>query len=111
VQQETADDFVVATGETHSVREFCEKAFGHVGIKIRWEGKGVDEVGINTTTNQVIIRVDPHYFRPTEVDFLLGNATKAKTVLKWELEVSFEELVKEMVEKDIEFLEAGLLRQ
>jgi len=111
VQQETADDFVVATGETHSVREFCEKAFGHVGIKIRWEGKGVDEVGINTTTNQVIIRVDPHYFRPTEVDSLLGNATKAKTVLKWELEVSFEELVKEMVEKDIEFLEAGLLRQ
>jgi len=107
LQQEKADDFVIATGETHSVKEFVEKAFAVIGIPVRWEGEGVNEVGINATTNEVVVRVDERYFRPTEVEFLLGDPTKAKKTLGWELEISFDQLVKEMVEKDIEFFEKG----
>jgi len=107
LQREKPEDFVIATGETHSVTEFVEKAFAVVGIKLRWEGEGVDEVGINVETNQAIVKVDPRYFRPTEVEFLLGDPTKAKTELGWVLETSFDQLVKEMVEKDIEFFEKG----
>jgi len=105
LQLEKPDDFVIATGETHSVTEFVEKAFAVVNIKVKWQGEGVDEVGINIENEQVIVRVDPRYFRPTEVEFLLGDPTKAKTQLGWKLETSFDQLVKEMVEKDIEFLE------
>jgi len=107
LQLEKPDDFVIATGETHSVTEFVEKAFAVVNIKVKWQGEGVDEVGINIENEQVIVRVDPRYFRPTEVEFLLGDPTKAKTQLGWKLETSFDQLVKEMVEKDIEFLEKG----
>jgi len=107
LQLEKPDDFVIATGETHSVTEFVEKAFAVVNIKVKWQGEGVDEVGINIDNEQVIVRVDPRYFRPTEVEFLLGDPTKAKTQLGWKLETSFDQLVKEMVEKDIEFLEKG----
>lgn len=76
-------------------------------MPLRWEGEGVDEVGINTKTNEVVIRIDPRYFRPTEVEFLLGDPTKAKTTFGWVPEYSFEALVKEMVDKDIEFLAQG----
>jgi GDPmannose 4,6-dehydratase len=107
LQQEKPDDFVIATGETHSVREFVEKAFAVVGINIKWQGEGVDEVGINSTTGETIVKIDERYFRPTEVEFLLGDPTKVKKTLGWELEISFEQLVKEMVEKDIEFFEKG----
>eukprot|EP01116_Phalansterium_solitarium_P016954 TRINITY_DN4055_c0_g3_i1.p1 TRINITY_DN4055_c0_g3~~TRINITY_DN4055_c0_g3_i1.p1 ORF type:complete len:373 (-),score=98.35 TRINITY_DN4055_c0_g3_i1:242-1360(-) len=107
LQQEKPDDFVIATGETHTVREFVEKAFGHVGVKIRWEGEGVDEVGFNAETDEPIVKVDPRYFRPTEVDHLLGNPAKAKEILGWVPEVTFEQLVKEMVEADVKILKEG----
>lgn len=107
LQQDKPADFVIATGETHTVREFCEKAFGVVGIKITWKGQGVDEVGVNSATGEEIIKIDPRYFRPTEVEHLLGNPAKAMKVLGWKPKYSFEELVKEMVEKDMEFLRDG----
>lgn len=101
LQQDTPDDYVVATGETHSVREFVEEAFAEVGIKIAWQGTGVDEVGINTATGSVVVRIDPIYFRPTEVDLLLGNPAKAKRVLGWAPETTFHALVKEMVASEV----------
>jgi len=107
LQLEKPQDFVIATGETHSVREFVEKAFACVDIQIKWEGEGIDEIGKNIKTNEVIVRVDPRYFRPTEVEFLLGDPSKAKKELGWKLEISFDDLVKEMVTKDIEFFEKG----
>jgi len=107
MQQEKPEDFVIASGETHTVKEFTEKAFGVVGIKIKWQGQGVDEVGINEATGKEIIKIDPRYFRPTEVEHLLGDPTKAKKILGWKPEYSFEALVKEMVEKDIELLASG----
>jgi GDPmannose 4,6-dehydratase len=90
LQQEKPDDYVIATGETHSVREFVEKAFAVVGITIKWQGEGVNEVGINTATGEAIVKIDPRYFRPTEVEFLLGDPTKAKKALGWDVEISFE---------------------
>jgi len=108
LQQPKGDDFVIASGETHSVREFAEKAFAVVGIPIRWEGEGVHEVGINEKNGKVVIRVDPRYFRPTEVDYLLGDCSKAKNVLKWVPEISFDALVKEMVERDVELVKQGI---
>ena len=101
LQQDTADDYVLATGETHPVREFVEKSFARLDIKIRWEGKGVDEKGIDEATGKVLIEVDPKYFRPTEVDLLLGDPSKAKKELGWEPTYSFEELVHEMVDADL----------
>jgi GDPmannose 4,6-dehydratase len=109
LQQEKPDDYVVATGETHSVREFVEKAFRCGGFSIRWEGKAEDEVGIDEKSGKVLIRVDPKYYRPTEVDLLLGDPTKAKNILKWETKISFQELVDEMVNSDIDALEKGIL--
>jgi len=106
LQREKAEDFVIGTGETHSVKEFVEKAFAVVGINITWKGEGVDEVGYNQNGEEVV-KIDPRYFRPTEVEFLLSDPAKAKNELGWVPEVSFEELVREMVEKDIEFLAAG----
>lgn len=102
MQQDKPDDFVLATGETHPVREFVDKAFHHVGIEIRWEGSGVNEKGINTATNQVVVEVDEKYFRPTEVELLLGDPTKARTELGWKTTYTFDALVKEMVEADLE---------
>lgn len=102
LQQDKAEDYVLATGVTHSVRKFCELAFGQLGIKLEWKGEGVDEKGYNAETNELIIEIDPRYFRPAEVDLLVGDPTKAKTELGWEHKVSLEELVKEMVESDLE---------
>jgi len=107
LQLEKGDDFVIGTGEAHSVREFCEKAFACIGVKLKWQGKDQEEVGINSETGAIVIRVDERYFRPTEVDFLLADPRKAKRVFGWEPEVSFEQLVKEMVEKDVELLASG----
>jgi GDPmannose 4,6-dehydratase len=102
LQHEKPEDFVIATGEMHSVREFVELAFKHVGIEIEWSGQGVDEKGINKITGEVIVEVDPKFFRPAEVEQLLGDPTKAKTLLKWNpTRTSFENLVRIMVESDI----------
>ena len=110
LQQETPDDFVLATGEMHSVREFVEKAFKHIGIHIGWRGErgSIDEEGYDTADpDRVLVKIDARYFRPTEVDLLLGDASKAKRVLGWEPEVTFEELVKEMVDADVALVEKG----
>jgi len=104
LQQPTADDYVLATGETHAVREFVELAFGHVGRKIVWRGKGVDERGIDAQSGAELVRVDPTYFRPTEVDLLVGDPAKARAKLGWRHSVSFPELVREMVESDVRAL-------
>lgn len=101
LQQEKPDDYVVATGETHTVREFVEKAFGLVDIKIRWEGKGENEVGYDDATNTVRVRISSKYYRPAEVDYLHGNPAKAERELGWKRKVTFDNLVKEMVEADI----------
>ncbi|EFA79662.1 GDP-mannose 4,6-dehydratase [Heterostelium album PN500] len=104
---EKADDFVIVTGETHSVREFVEKSFREINITIKWRGEGLDEEGYNEGTGDVLVKIDPRYFRPTEVDLLLGNPAKAKRELKWEIKTSFDDLVKEMVAKDVEYLSKG----
>lgn len=101
LQQDKPEDYVIATGETHSVREFVEYAFDQVGIEIEWYGKGVEEKGYRKGTDDVIIEIDPGYFRPTEVDILLGDPTKAKKELKWEPKVKFEELVRIMAKHDL----------
>ena len=105
LQQDKPDDYVVATGEMHTVREFIEKSFECVGRKIEWHGKGVDEVGIDSTTGKVVMRIDKRYFRPTEVEQLLGDPSKAKRQLGWEPQVKFEELVKIMTEADLILLD------
>ena len=103
LQHETPEDFVIATGEMHTVREFCTLAFAEVGIKIRWEGTGVEEKGIDEETGRVLVEVDPKYFRPAEVEQLLGDPTKAKTLLGWNpTQTPFPELVKIMVKQDME---------
>ncbi|MCL4229786.1 GDP-mannose 4,6-dehydratase [Candidatus Dependentiae bacterium] len=94
-------DLVVATGHTHSVREFVEYAFAEIGVTIMWQGTGIKEVGINAQTGATFVAVDPRYFRPTEVDVLLGDARKARGILGWEPRVSFHELVREMVAEDL----------
>jgi GDPmannose 4,6-dehydratase len=105
LQQEQPDDFVVATGEMHTVREFIEKSFGSVGHQIEWQGKDEAEIGIDTTTNKTVVRIDPRYYRPTEVEQLLGDPTKAKEKLGWVPEVKFAELVKIMTAGDIRLLD------
>lgn len=101
LQQEKPDDYVVATGKTHTVREFCELAFKAVGINLIWEGKGLEEKGVDKDTGKVLVRVSKEFFRPAEVDLLLGDPTKAKTKLGWKPRVSFEELVEMMVKSDL----------
>ncbi|XP_075532107.1 GDP-mannose 4,6 dehydratase isoform X1 [Dermacentor variabilis] len=101
LQEKEPSDFVIATGEYHSVREFVEVAFKHIGRTIVWEGSGLDEVGKEKESGAVRIKVNPKYFRPAEVDFLLGDASKAKEKLGWERRIPFQELVKEMVDSDI----------
>jgi len=104
LQHDTPDDFVIATGEMHTVREFCTLAFHEAGINLQWEGIGQNEKGIDTKTGKVIVEVDPKYFRPAEVEQLLGDPTKAKTILGWNPQkTSFEELVKIMVNHDMKF--------
>jgi len=102
LQQDAPDDFVIATGEQHSVRDFIARAASELGIAMRWEGQGIDERGINIANGKTIVAVDPDYFRPTEVESLLGDPTKAKEKLGWEPKISFEALVKEMVMADLE---------
>jgi len=102
LQHHEPGDYVIATGEQRSVREFCEATFRGVGIDLEWKGKGVDEKGIDKKTGKVVVEVDPRYFRPAEVDSLQGDATKAKEKLGWEPRTKFEELVKEMVAHDLE---------
>ncbi len=106
LQHEKPEDFVIATGEMHSVREFVELAFKHVNIEVEWIGSGVEEQGINKATGEVIVEVDPKFFRPAEVEQLLGDPTKAKTLLGWNpTKTSFEELVRVMVETDMRKVE------
>lgn len=102
LQQEKPDDYVVATGKQYSVREFVELAFRHVDVEIRWEGSGVDEKGIDVATGRELVAVDPAYYRPTEVETLLGDPSKAKRELGWEPKTSFSELVAEMMASDLE---------
>ena len=102
LQQDKPDDYVLATGEMHSVRKFVELAFAHVGKPLAWRGEGVDEIGYETKTGVERVRVDPRYFRPTEVEQLLGDAAKAKRVLGWQAKTKFDALVAEMVESDLE---------
>jgi GDPmannose 4,6-dehydratase len=101
LQQDAPDDFVIATGEQHSVRDFVAVAAREVGMDIRWDGEGVDEKGYDRTTGACIVEVDPRYFRPTEVETLLGDASKAKAKLGWVPEISFAELVREMMREDL----------
>jgi len=100
LQQPKPDDYVLATGETHTVREFVELAFGEIGRRIAWRGKGVEEKGVDAKTGDTLVEIDPRYFRPTEVDFLLGDPTKAHTKLGWHHRTSFAELVRDMVKAD-----------
>ena len=105
-QQPKPDDYVLATGESNSLREFCERAFGVVGRQIRWRGEGLDEVGIDESSGKVRVRVDPRYFRPTEVDLLTGDPAKARRILGWTHKTNFSELVAEMVNSDIKLVSA-----
>ena len=111
LQHDNPEDFVIATGEMHTVREFATLAFREVGITLCWEGQGVDEKGIDTQTGKVLVEVDPKYFRPAEVEQLLGDPTKAKTLLGWNpRQTSFEELVRIMAEHDMKFVKKLYLR-
>jgi len=110
LQQDKPDDFVIATGEQHSVRELCELSFKEIGVDIDWEGKGIHEKGIAVSVpsknmhimlGDTIVEVDPNYFRPTEVENLIGNSQKAKKILGWQHKISFHELVKEMMLEDL----------
>lgn len=107
LQQDEPDDYVIATGEQHSVREFCELAFKEIGIDLEWRGQGVNEVGVYD--NKIYVSVDPRYFRPTEVETLLGDPTKARQKLGWVPKVSFRELVSEMVREDLQLAERDML--
>jgi GDPmannose 4,6-dehydratase len=102
LQQDTPEDYVLATGETHSIREFCELAFKEIGVDITWEGTGADEVGKDAASGAIRIRINPAFYRPAEVDLLLGDPTKAETELGWERKVDFPSLVKLMVEHDLQ---------
>lgn len=104
LQQDKADDYVIATNETRTVREFVEKAFNYVGIDIVWEGKEVNEVGKDSKTGKIVVKVNPEFFRPAEVDILIGDPSKDEKVLGWKREISFTELVERMVENDLEIL-------
>ncbi|MGX9431734.1 GDP-mannose 4,6-dehydratase, partial [Bradyrhizobium sp. LeoA1S1] len=101
LQADAPDDFVLATGETRSVREFVELAFAEVGRGIEWRGTGVDEIGVDTKSGKTVVRIDPTYFRPTEVDLLIGDASKARAKLGWQPKTGFAQLVKEMVASDL----------
>lgn len=101
LQQDKPEDFVLATGETHSIREFCELAFKEVGMSLKWQGEGTEETGVDATSGKTLIKVNPDFFRPSEVDLLLGNPTKAEKELGWKRQIDFSGLVKLMVEHDL----------
>jgi GDPmannose 4,6-dehydratase len=102
LQQDEPEDFVIATGKQFSVRDFVAAAGSLLDMKIEWRGKGVDEIGVDAVSGRTLVRVDPRYFRPTEVETLLGDATKARQKLGWSPEIGFAELVSEMVQEDLE---------
>lgn len=111
LQADKPDDFVIATGEMHTVREFVDIAFKEVGIELEWNGSGIDEKGIDKNTGEILVEVDERFFRPAEVDQLMGNPNKAKNILKWNpTKTSFEELVKIMVKSDLEYVDKHDLR-
>lgn len=107
LQQNTPDDFVIATGEMHTVREFIEKAFGLLDMPLEWHGKGVEEVGVDKKSGKTVVKIDPKYFRPAEVEQLLGDPTKAKTLLGWKPDVTFEQLVEIMLKADWDSVRNG----
>jgi len=107
LNQHGPDDFVIATGETHTIREFAEEAFNYVGYDIEWIGKGIEEKGVDKKSGKVLIEIDPRYFRPTETEILLGDASKVKNKLGWEPKVRFEELVKIMIDADLRAIGLG----
>jgi GDPmannose 4,6-dehydratase len=109
LQQDKPEDFVIATGEQHSVREFISLAAKEIGMNIEWKGQDLHEIGIDTLTGKQIIEIDPRYFRPTEVETLLGDASKAKQKLGWVPKISFQELVKEMALSDLKLAEQQVL--
>lgn len=102
LQQEKPEDYVIATGEVHSVRQFVEHAFAEVSVNLKWQGRGVEEIGVDSSTGETLVAIDPRYFRPTEVDFLQGDATKARQKLGWQPKTSFSELVQMMVAEDLQ---------
>jgi GDPmannose 4,6-dehydratase len=104
LQQDKPDDYVLATGETHSVREFVERAFAEIGIDLDWKGTGVEEKGVDPKSGRVLVEVDPRFFRPAEVDILCGDASKARDKLGWKPNILFGDLVKEMVRHDVALL-------
>jgi len=108
LQQEIPDDYVIATGETRTVREFVEAAFNQAGIFLQWDGVDANEVGINEATGKAVVRVNPQFYRPAEVELLLGSPTKAESALGWKREVTFDELVKRMVDNDLRMVESDL---
>jgi len=108
LQQTEPQDFVIATGQQYSVRDFCEAAFKEIGITLEWQGNGVEEKAIDKKTGKILIEIDPKYFRPTEVDSLLGDPTRANTILNWKAKISFKELVKEMIDNDMKMAEKEL---
>jgi GDPmannose 4,6-dehydratase len=101
LQQDKPDDYVIATGETHSVREFTELAFKEAGINLEWEGEGVNEIGRDVDSGRILVEVDPTFYRSTEVDLLIGDSSRAREKLGWKTRVSFEELVRMMVKSDL----------
>ncbi len=105
LQQDKPDDYVVATGETRTVREFVETAFAKAGIEVEFSGEGMNEIGTDKATGKVVVKVNPDFFRPAEVDILIGDPTKADTVLGWERKIKFDELVERMVKNDLELVE------
>ena len=107
LQQPEPDDFVLATGESHTVREFVERAFQCVDRKIVWRGHGIDEAGVDAKSGEVLVRIDPRYFRPTEVDTLCGDASKARQRLGWRPETAFTDLVREMMEEDLRIVRSA----
>jgi GDPmannose 4,6-dehydratase len=110
LQHDKPEDFVIATGKMHTVREFCQLAFLEAGIDLKWEGEGINEKGINISSGNVVVEVDPSYFRPAEVELLIGDPTKAKTVLGWDPgRTTFSELVSKMVRHDMKYVKSRLI--
>ena len=110
LQQDKPQDFVIASHETHTVREFVELSFKALGIDVKWQGEGVDEIGIDAATGKTIVKINPKFYRPAEVDLLLGNPAKAEKELGWVREVSFKELVERMVKNDLALVEKEIAR-
>ena len=104
LQQAEPDDYVLATGVSFTVREFTQKAFNVVGIKLNWEGTGESEIGINSSNGKTIVRIDSNYYRPTEVDLLLGDASKAKAKMGWFPECTLDQLIEEMIQEDLNLI-------